>query len=390
LRARRRFGSFVASAVFLLCLGHGAAACSDEESDPVGGRTPTGSDDAGADGTVDVPSDAATTDAVSTDAADAAHDAETDAGPKCSADGFCLTTLPSDAGTLTLTDVWADHDDAWAVSREGHILHWRSDAWTVAFDASVALHAVRRDHDGTLWAAGNAGSVFRHLAGGADSEWSSVTVPFGGDLTSICEGTVGATTPNLWFAGRDTVLHPSAIAGGEPTWESTSLGSIDIAKIWCSGTDVWAVGLDTRTYRTSLQRLVGTTWNTISGYPTTNFARPYSVVWAGGASDVWLANINQIVRGTGPDLGTWTTHDIGAWSYDSPEDWDTWGSGTNDVWFVGRHGRVYHWDGTDLEVVRTSIDGVVLSGNLHGIDGAGADQLWIVGDDVALHRQTGH
>jgi len=346
-----------------------------------------GEDGDGAGGPRDAGEDGAASDAG--DDADAGG--EIDAGPPCTAGGWCYTTLPAtDAGAMTLTDVWASHDEAWAVTKEGLVLHWTNDVWSVAFDAGVGLRAIRRDHEGTVWAVGNGGSIFRHAAGASEDAWSPVISGTTIDLVAICEGATDEASPqNLWIAGRYSILMRWTGEGESgPAWSVSSLGPIEINEIWCSQKNVWAVGLDQTNYQSALYFSSGGEFAKVSGLPSTQFGRPFSAVWGASASDVWLADITKIVHGQGGDPLAWSTYDVGDWLYGSPTDWDFWGDDPSDVWVVGRHGRIYHYDGTKLQLSVTSLQGVVMANNLHGISGASSDDLWVVGDDVALHRKA--
>ena len=59
-----------------------------------------------------------------------------------------------------------------------------------------------------------------------------------------------------------------------------------------------------------------------------------------------------------------------------------WGRAPDDVWFVGLHGAVVHWNGTSLERESTG-----LSTNLMGVWGAGG-VLWVVGSQETLMKRT--
>jgi len=392
---RIALASLGALALPLLAAAISAAGCAgtdeDRETATIDGAA-SGELDGGEDGDrARGPSDAGDSGSASdaSDDADAARDA--DAGPECTAGGWCYTTLPAtDAGAMTLTDVWASHDEAWAVSEEGLVLHWKDDAWSIAFDAGVGLRGVRRDHEGTVWAVGSAGSIFRHAAGASDDAWSPVPAGNTFDLVAICEGATDATSPqNLWIAGQSTILmHWTGDGDSSPAWSVTALGPIEIRGMWCSGTNVWAVGMEQTSYQSALYFGSGGDFTKASGLPSTQFARPYSAVWASSPSDVWLADISKIVHGPGGEPPAWSTYPVGDWYFGSPTDWDFWGDDPSDVWAVGRHGRIYHYDGTNLQLSPTSIDGVVMTNNLHGISGASSDDLWVVGDGVALHRKA--
>lgn len=330
------------------------------------------------------------------DAADAdASDAEAgDGGPACTEGGWCVTDLPADAGTLTLADVWANREEAWAVANEGHVLHWTSGHWSVAWNAGLALRGVLRDHAGRVWVVGEGGHVFRHAPGAPDSEWSPVATGVAMNYVAICEGPTSASLPeNLWIAASQTLLvrwtGTMQDNGLDPIWHYVPLGGIDIGGLSCSSDDVWAVGLDLSNYGTALMRVRSDeSWTKTTGLPATAFARPFTSVFAWSETDLWLMDINKIVHGTTVTPAAWSTYPVGSWYYGSPTDWDVWGGSPSDVWIVGRHGHIYHYDGTSLTPSITSTNGVLMTKSFHGISGTSADDLWVVGEDIALHRTS--
>ena len=56
-----------------------------------------------------------------------------------------------------------------------------------------------------------------------------------------------------------------------------------------------------------------------------------------------------------------------------------WGSDADDVWFVGKAGRVLHWNGQTLSPRNAGT-----SKDLFGVWGKGANEAYIVGDGVIL------
>ncbi|MDF2696315.1 MAG: hypothetical protein K0S65_4698 [Labilithrix sp.] len=392
-RHRIALAGFGVLAVPLLAGYLPLAGCASTEDDPNGSADAAPSDAGDVDRASDADIGGGGDAADASDVFDASDGGDADAGdgPRCTTDGWCYTKLPvTDAGVMTLTDVWANHDEAWAVTNEGLVLHWKNDAWSIAFTASAGLTGVLRDHEGTVWVIGKAGTLFRHVAGTPDTEWAPVPAGMTADLVGICEGPIDGSSPqNLWLAGQYTVLMQwTGAVQGSPVWSFTPLGPIEIRSMWCSQGNVWAVGLDMTNNGSALYFGSGGVWTKLSGLPTTQFGRPFTSVWGSSASDIWMADIKKIVHGPGGDPPAWTSYDVGDWHYTSPTDWDFWGTDPSDVWLVGRRGRIYHYDGTKLELSSTSLNGVVMTNNLHGISGASADDLWVVGDDIALHRKA--
>ncbi len=87
-----------------------------------------------------------------------------------------------------------------------------------------------------------------------------------------------------------------------------------------------------------------TTWLTLSQPDV----QGWRGVWSDGSA-VWAVG-----RGSGSEIARWNGTDFEALSTSTllPEGMElegVWSKAPNDVWFVGLHGAVVHWDGTRLE-----------------------------------------
>jgi len=56
------------------------------------------------------------------------------------------------------------------------------------------------------------------------------------------------------------------------------------------------------------------------------------------------------------------------------------------VWLAGSLGRLRHWDGVKWRAAEVSLDGLPVQKAIHAIWGSGPDDVWAVGQDVALHK----
>ncbi|MDF2696693.1 MAG: hypothetical protein K0S65_5076, partial [Labilithrix sp.] len=64
-----------------------------------------------------------------------------------------------------------------------------------------------------------------------------------------------------------------------------------------------------------------------------------------------------------------------------------WGRAPNDVWAVGSVGRIYHYDGSEWADSAAALNGVPLTVKaLYAIDGLPSGELWVGGEDIAIHR----
>ena len=380
-----------------------------------------------------------TSDAGSANAEAGAGDSGPAALPTCSADGWCYTTLPaappSSPGDVlpdpngvrfALTSVWSAPDrHAWAVSSAGHVLHWDGTAWSIAFVASAGLHGVWGASATDVWIAGDAGLLlhgtgssgaltFQHVALGtsqrikrvwgtspsdvwvladrvyhltADSAASAtpfvpVDVPssFGDDVAYVRISAVWGTASDTWFGGSE-VSHcapPSCAnvdrlfaarrrvdAGGTVSWDTVPMPIADATAVVAGSTTtngVQIVALKTRLFDTA-------------------FA-------------AWIADDASKLD---PARGPITVAGAHAWNFELAERYGQpeglWGRAPNDVWLVGQYGVVRRFDGKGWQVSRVARTSLApLVSHLRSIDAivdaSGEREMWIVGDDVALHRRT--
>ena len=66
-----------------------------------------------------------------------------------------------------------------------------------------------------------------------------------------------------------------------------------------------------------------------------------------------------------------------------------WGSRPDDVWLVGKQGSVSHFDGTAWSVSRiTNTDTPIARPmySVHGITDGTQSDVWVVGNNITLHR----
>ena len=373
-------------------------ACADGEETPES----TLRDDGGA----TVPVDAARADDILDGSADG-HVEATDAGDAgeagvdpCTVD-WCQTPLPiPDGGTLSLMDVWVPGpNDAWAVSAEGLVLRWNGTLWSIVWDAGKPLYGIWGDHEGALWAVGGQGAIF-HAPGGTG--WAEIPSGVTTDLMSICEGARDAEQPrNITIGGfSGTLLRWNGDTGedGTPSWTTSTPGPLlDVYHVSCAGSDVWVSGLS-RSTPFGGAVFVGSDagWERQTLINDAEFngnyqaADIFSSVWAHDRQNVWARGNLGIVRGTAS-----AADPVLKWSRERSlmtagvkRASDIWGTGPNDVWFVSTLGRVHHWDGTTLAITATTNTWDVLPNNLHAVSGSGPDDVWVVGDDVALHRNV--
>lgn len=319
-----------------------------------------------------------------------------DAGAEpCTAD-WCETPLPiPDGGKLTLMDVWVPApNDAWAVSEEGLVLRWNGAQWAVVWDAHTPLYGVRGDHEGAIWLVGAAGAIFR---GSNGANWMPIPSGVTTDLMGICEGARDAEhVKNIAIVGvASTVLRWTGDTSGDgkPLWDVSTFGPTEeLYSISCQGTDVWVSGTETDWWEGGgrIYRHDGTSWTAQSGASEGNRYEVYHSIWVQDPKSIWLRGKGTIARSIPADDGVtlnWEQELSGS-PVDIKRPSTIWASGPNDVWIASSHGRVHHWDGSAIKVTITAKSWDVLNNNLHSVSGSGPDDVWVVGDNIALRRNV--
>ena len=397
----RRHGLRVTAAVSVLA---GFAACADAEGDAAG---PELDFDAGMeDSPIPTPTDDVEAGPSDDDAgARADSSAEVDGGlPACTVD-WCDTALPiPDGGSLRLMDVWVGSStNVWTVSAEGNVLHWDGKTWSVVWSTDKALYAVWGDQDCTIWVVGAAGTILRGPNGA-----NFTAVPNGGvtlDLVGICEGPLDAEHPRslaIVGAGNRVLQWDGTTAeNGDPVWDVSSFAPTSgrepmFHAITCVGHDVWVSGMWNEIGDTGGRIFVRydgeSSWTRIRPVPTNIAAtETYWAIWASGPEHVWVRGSHNITYATpntdgGAPLWRSESSATGSTTTTDRRRAAAWGSNPSDVWIASNSGRIHHWDGSKLSITATAKNWDVLSSNLHGVHGSGPNEVWVVGDNVALRR----
>lgn len=323
-------------------------------------------------------------------------DAPDDASSACTEGGWCRTAVPrgGDGGTLSLADVW-DHGggDVWTIAEEGVVLHWDKSKWSVVFDAGVALTQLWGTEGGGLWIAGKKGTLLHHAPGTAPSTWELVSIGTTDDLIAVCEGTAQSpASRNVWAVSSvgttSTVFHWDGAMGddGKPIWASSAMAFAQARTMRCVDNRVWLGGVSISPYESLIRVNDGTGWKSPIAPSASARDKLVHSFWIAGESELWLSVETAMLHRTAGDAGVpvWTSYPVDNAYTAQPMKF--WASSASDLWVAGRHGRIYHWNGNEMEISKTSSNGVILDRRLRGISGS-ADDVWVVGDDVALHRK---
>lgn len=392
-----------------------AAACANDQDAP-GAPLPTGDVDASRG---DLDSSTATEDQDS-----GPPDAGVDATARtCTDEGWCHTVVPD---AQTLVSVWGDGTgNVWVVSKEGSILRWDGAAWTESYKTSPAtqFYAVWGTSPTDLWA-GNASGLLHGTGASANSiTWTEVALPSMNFPWSI-RTLEAAGDKDLWAIGYidrlSYVLHRSeaSIARASSTgseWEvDAELQALmpdksgAIASVWqgvwgTAGDDVWAGATGATLFHRDAQG-----WHPISTAPdvvsdfTFDF-KGYSIdrtrVFLGASGHGGQLSDGTYVVGTSADNGatyTWAER-----PFDSPTSFyglfpggdiqAVWASNSGDIWVAGPKGflvELEDWDASTWRTAATSIDQLPTYHPIYDLWGTGPDDLWAVGEGIALHKTT--
>lgn len=343
----------------------------------------------------------------------------------CSDDGFCHTELPLEQ---TLRGVWGDGTGVvWAVSEQGNILRWDGTAWSIHTQtADVSYLAIWGSGPTDIWVAGTNGLVHGTGSSAGAVTFESVDAP--GDPAIVLSSLWGTGPNDVWAVGgtqsdrypypvSGRVVHytgaPGSDAGADDggaasgwTLEEPSPTAVGYQSIWGTPNGgLWLQGLTPATPQSSinstvLRRKAGQTqWETVALPPepgATYGMDPRSFTAAGASSDgsVWLVGITggftkAYWHGTSTDSGETYT-----WSFIPRDPWDLdlfafWGKTPNDTWAAGNYGRLRRWDGTDWSQAAIMVTSAPVKNTLHAVWGPSADELWVVGDRIALHKKPG-
>lgn len=399
----RRFVLVVGAGLGIARLAMGCA----QGNDPAPARVDdTPSFDAGTDTTMPSP-DASTADA---------GDAEL---PRCSADDWCYTDLPSpesfDAGgpaanpspvVLPLSSVWVAPDHrAWSGDGLGRVLFWDGTRWRGVFVAPGSVRSIWGTSSTDVWLAGD----FGVLHGTGDSpdalQFASVAMPTARPIMRIW----GTGSSDIWILadGTNGVFRLSAATAGDPSPFAPVVlpdGDADagisriLTAVWGTASETWLGGMEyqscappdctSQSSVVAFERNAGSeSWTSVT-MPIPNVtsvisgvSTPQGQLLALQATQLNTAFAARIANGT--------------WNSELVEDYgqarSMWGQKSDDVWLVGFFGVVRHFDGTQWQVSRvTRSPYLPLVNHLNAIDAlvdpSGEQDMWIVGNDVALHR----
>ena len=307
------------------------------------------------------------------------------------------TPFPEPAPAYLLLSVWgAAADDVWAVGQPGVILHYDGADWTMDTVADTVLTQVWGTGANDVYAIGHNG-VMHHWNGsswsrqncGTDQDLFAIGIgPYGDLYAAGKNGTLRRRQGGNWIPGDNnayrfnainqptdtltfslewktiTAITPYAIGGddanvimanrieGSPyrwlwgNFEDTALNLITAASGDTAVANNFMVNDAGKVYRLvrevnnlnwKILRIAGTSTPI---YPST-LPEPITGIWHDKtAGQLYLTTAyGSISRLAVDGSGTETVYRSSGWVT------DIWGAASDDIWAVGYHGLVLHWDG---------------------------------------------
>jgi hypothetical protein len=306
----------------------------------------------------------------------------------CSKDGWCWST-PTPQGSSLVSISGSSANDVWAVGDEGAIIHWDGNSWTevpsglqtiwVPTGGQSALRGVWSAGPGDAWAVGDA---ILHWDG---TSWSVAVAPV---PNVFWQAVWGAGPSDVWIVGYAQPGTAGATGRAAMHWDGNQWTTTHVetgpeppsftslVAVWGTGHgDVWTLD-DQR----GLFHWDGQSWTTVSTGQLPGIGR---AIWGTSSSDLWIG----AVANAWPSH--WNGQDADVHVDASGEIYGLWGSGADDVWAVGNSsaagdlvqdpyedgGVILHWNGQAWDPMPSTG-----AGNLYGVWGSRSEDVWAVGE----------
>lgn len=358
------------------------------------------------------PAGDASLDAPDSDSDDAAN-GDSGVPRTCSNDGFCHTVLPAEQTVLA---IWGDGTGiVWAVSDLGNVLRWDGQAWSTQSSGKGVLYAIWGSAPTDLWIAGDGGLFHGEGTSSAAIVWTAVSLP--GNPAIPIRSIWGSGVHDVWAVGgvediyngldrASRVLHyEGASDEAGPVWQLDPISNepITVSAVWgSSATDVWlgaANGItnwyDRRVdvYRRSPDGDGGSSF-TLVERPAITLGTSIAGCMGGAAftNDSWWvlerSNLDRSCVWHAPNTQPASTP---AWEsfcdFDYGPVFRAIGkTGNGELWVAGDDGFLRRWTGKSLAQAQITIDGKPVTRALRGLWGQDGNELWVVGQNIALHR----
>ncbi len=270
--------------------------------------------------------------------------------------------------TSDLHGVWGSSArDVWVVGAEQTILHFDGNVWSrPVLDVAVAgePRAVSGGGPNDVWIAGDSGLLI-HWDG---ATWSVAPTNTLQGLHAIWKSPRGG----VWAVGDAA----TAVHGRGDVWAATApspLAGLQLTAIRGSRqNDIWVAGPGT------VRHFDGQSWLTCPAQADWSFERiwviePWHAFVVGSGAGL---KEYRITAGACVLVGAGTSTDLH----------DIWGNAPDDIWAVGAHGTVQHWDGavwSDVPVPTTA-DILAVWGSPTNVEGEPIYVWALTGGDTAI------
>jgi len=357
--------------------------------------------------------------------ADAGLDVDA-APPVCTTEGWCHTVVPRGQ---TFVDVWGDGTGkVWAISQgqssgEGKIFFWDGAAWTLSYAATADLYALWGNSPTDLWVGTSKGLLHGTGPSATAITWTEATLPVVNGTNLYVRSIWGSGPNDTWAvgarigAGSPTyVLHRSGPAAdpdaGTTEWvidTSPELSSVSPLTIWGSSSDdVWlnaeyndASGVKGRLLRRRPDGTGTNAWRVSTDLPEVN---SWFTGQALGKNFALINSASGYGNVTGFDLGvsnddgdhfTWRHLTLDTLPYSAFKKASVvWASGPNDIWAIATTAVGSTWlvqlkdpETSSWRVASISLsDAVPVTRKMNAIWGSGPNDIWVVGNELALHK----
>lgn len=263
-------------------------------------------------------------------------------------------------------------------------------AANIAIDPSARLLGLWASAPNDVWAGGTMGLVLHHDG----SAWK--TIPTG--RLETLRSVAGTASNDVWFASTDRfLLHTRGVsADGGAAWDVYDSSAADtphlMQSIWGNAEQgMW--GLIDNSYGPNGLVLHSSGWEAGVGPAWTLDLAPTYMdppgpfggrsLFGFGSTDVWSGWVGgQLYRRVGgkwKELNSITQETLNG----------IWGTSADNLWFVGTHGTVRHWNGQVMSTLE--IEPALRDYALFGVWGSGPNDLWIVGENaLVLHYDGQH
>jgi hypothetical protein len=265
----------------------------------------------------------------------------------------------------TPSHVWAfAPDNVWILDGTAAVQHFDGSSWTpLDTKATGGVGCIFALSPTDVWLCADTQALHYN---GTTFTPSDVMTPTG--LSGL--SAIWASSANdVYAVGMDAIV---AHYNGT-TWSKTIVGEPNKTSIWGSGPgDIYTLG----TF--DLSHWNGTKWSPVA----LDSGAGDGQVWGTSATDVWaMVGSSQVSHFDGTK---WTTTDLNIVGELSA----VWGATPDDVWASGSAGSISHWDGKAWSELTHQKIGAPFLQQLVSVHGTGADDVWIVGQQLGNSGST--